>query len=151
MSRLEISVPVGAPAALTWQLLTDWDRQGEWMLATTVRTVGPQRRGVGDRLEAFTGLVTPIGRIGFVDTMAVTDWQADRSVTVAHTGRVVRGSGTFQVLALTDTASRIVWREDLAIPGGRLGAALWSLTRPVSGWAVTRSLKLLARQVETVA
>ena len=92
MSELQVTVPVAAPAEAVWSALTDWDSQGEWMLGTSVRSVGPQRQGVGDRLEAFTG----VGRIGFLDTMVVTDWVDGVEVTVEHTGKVVRGSGTFR-------------------------------------------------------
>lgn len=147
MHTLELTVPVRAPVFDVWQRLTDWNRQGDWMLATTVRTVGPQRREPGDRLEAFTG----IGRIGFTDTMVVTEWIDGTEVTVAHTGRVVRGPGTFRVESAGADRSVVVWIENLTIPGGRLGALAWRLGKPVSRWAVSHSLRRFARQVESGA
>lgn len=145
MPTLQLTVPVRAPASRVWQRITDWSRQGDWMLATRVRTVGPQRRGPGDRLEAFTG----IGRLGFTDAMVVTNWVEATEVTVQHTGRVVRGFGTFRVEPIGDSASVLIWIESLRIPGGRLGAVAWRLAKPMSRWAVGSSLRRFARQVET--
>ncbi len=41
--RVELAVPVevDAPAAVVWDYVTDWERQGEWMLGTRVRVTGP--------------------------------------------------------------------------------------------------------------
>lgn len=144
MSELQVTVPVSAPAPAVWSALTDWDSQGEWMMGTAVRSVGPQRQGAGDRLEAFTG----IGRIGFLDTMVVTDWVDGVEVTVEHTGKVVRGSGTFRVEPDGPDRSAVIWIENLSIPGGAVGEFLWRLTRPVSRWAVVHSLRRFAAQVE---
>lgn len=145
---LTIRVPVQAASRRVFAALTDWPRQSEWMLATTVRAVGPQRRGVGDRLEAFTGLRTRWGNIGFLDTMVVTDWVDGRSVTVAHTGRIVRGGGTFAVTPRSSSHCEVSWTEDLVIPGGSAGRLIWLVTGPISRWAVRHSLQRFARQVE---
>lgn len=144
MSDLTVTVPVDAPAHRVWEALTDWDSQSDWMLGTVVRSVGPQRRGAGDRIEAFTG----IGPLGFLDTMVVTDWVEGVEVTVAHTGKVVRGSGTFRVEPEGPARSVVVWIENLSVPGGPVGEFLWRLTRPVSRWAVTHSLRRFAGAVE---
>lgn len=145
MSELTVTVPVAAPADQVFAALTDWDSQGDWMLGTHVRSVGPQRRGPGDRLEAFTG----VGPIGFLDTMTVSEWIDWVEVTVDHTGRVVRGSGTFRVEPDGPDRSAVVWIENLTIPGGALGRALWRATRPISRWAVTHSLRRFAAGVES--
>ncbi len=143
MSHLQVIVPVAASAQRVWQALTDWDTQGRWMLGTTVRSVGPQRGAAGDRIEAFTG----IGPVGFLDTMTVTEWIDGREVTVAHTGRIVRGTGTFRVDPDGPDRSQVVWIENLSVPGGRVGEVLWRLTRPVSRWAVQHSLRRFAAQL----
>ena len=146
---MTIRVPVSAPAPVVFDALTDWERQSSWMMATKVRSVGPQSKGVGDRLEAFTGIRTPWGSVGFLDSMVVSDWVPGRSVTVVHTGKIVRGSGTFSVTPQGTTNSEIAWNEDLRIPGGALGRLLWILSSPASRWAVRRSLTRLAQQLET--
>ncbi len=151
MSDIEISVsaPVSAPASRAFTALTDWARQSSWILATDVRPVGPQRRGVGDRFEAFTGLRTPWADIGFLDTMVVTEWLEGRSVTVAHTGRVVRGSGTFAVTPRSSGSCDVSLTENLDIPGGRVGLALFAVTVPLTRWAIKFSLQRFARQVQS--
>ena len=70
-------------------------------------------------------------------------------VTVDHTGRVVRGSGTFRVEPDGPDRSMVVWIENLSIPGGAVGRFLWRASRPVSKWAVTHSLRRFAAQVES--
>jgi hypothetical protein len=147
-SDLTIRVPVAAPAPKVFAALTDWARQSEWILATKVWPVGPQRRGVGDRLEAFTGLRTRFGNIGFLDTMVVTEWLEGRSVTVSHTGKIVRGGGTFAVTPRSQQTCEVSWTENLSIPGGAVGRWLFRLGSPVSRWAVGFSLRRFAHQVE---
>ena len=144
-----ITVPIDAPAATVFDAMTDWARQSSWMLATKVRPVGPQRKAVGDRLEAFTGVKTPLGGLGFLDTMVVADWVPGRSVTVVHTGRVVQGSGTFAVTPRSKESCELAWTENLRIPGGPVGRLLWLLVSPFSHWAVRYSLQKFARQVES--
>lgn len=146
--ELTVSAPVAAPAPAVFAAVTDWDRQSQWILATTVRTVGPQQGGIGDRFEAFTGLRSRWGSIGFLDTMVVTDWIDGRSVTVAHTGKVVRGSGRFAVTPRSADSCEVSLTENLTIPGGALGRAAWLVTRPISRLAIRYSLHRFARQVE---
>ncbi|GAA1307321.1 SRPBCC family protein [Saccharothrix xinjiangensis] len=111
MTRFELRVRVDAPATRTWAALTDWDRQGEWMLGTRVRVTAGDGAGVGSELSAFTG----IGRLGFTDTMRVTAWEPPVRCAVDHTGRLVRGTGEFLVLP-RGPRSELVWAEDVALP-----------------------------------
>ena len=79
-------MPVAAPAETTWAALTDWTRQGEWMLGTSVRVTGGDGRGVGSTLAAFTG----VGPLGFTDTMRITGLerrQRSPDAPGAHAGR----------------------------------------------------------------
>ena len=147
-SDVTITIPIAAPADVVFDAMTDWARQSSWMLATDVRPVGPQRRAVGDRLEAFTGLKTPLGGLGFLDTMVVADWVPGRSVTVVHTGRVVQGTGTFAVTPRSKDLCELAWSENLRIPGGAAGRLQWLIISPFSRWAVRYSLQRFAQQVE---
>jgi hypothetical protein len=63
--QLRLEVDVAAPVERTWAAATDWDRQGEWMLATRVRGTVRDGRGVGGQLAATTGL----GPLAVVDRM----------------------------------------------------------------------------------
>jgi hypothetical protein len=137
-------VEIGAPAREVWDYVFDWPRQGEWIPATRVRVVNGDGHEVGARVEAWTG----IGRVGFVDTMTITGWDPPRVCEVAHTGRVVRGSGVFSVVPLGDDRARFDWREDLEIPLGRLGYAGFLATRPAFGFGVRRALDGLRRRIE---
>ena len=58
--RIQVDVVVDAPPEAVWAAVTDWERQSEWMLGTTVRATDHGGVGVGGGIEAFTGL----GRLG---------------------------------------------------------------------------------------
>jgi uncharacterized protein YndB with AHSA1/START domain len=141
-------IDVDAPPERVWALLTDWERQGDWMLATDVRTVdGPAQRLHG-RLAARTGLPLPGGRrIGVLDTMIITRWEPPRLVEVQHTGRIVRGPGTFEVLPRGEH-STVVCTETWYLPYGYLGVAGWFLARPAVVWGLRKSLTRLATLAE---
>lgn len=144
--RVELAVRVRAPVRAVWEAVTDWAAQGEWMTATRVRPMDGDGRGVGGRIEAFTGF----GALGFLDTMVVTEWRPPSRCAVLHTGRLVRGTGAFAVEEDRDApgAARLVWYEDLDLPAGALGVLGWVLLRPLVRLGVARSLGRLARSVE---
>ena len=83
-----IVLPV--PPEQAWRAVVDWPRQGQWMLATRVRG----GHGAGAQVVARTG----IGPLGFTDAMVITHWEPPRRCVVAHTGRVIRGAGVFEVV-----------------------------------------------------
>jgi len=137
-------IDVDAPPERVWALLTDWERQGEWMLLTDVRTVdGPAQRLHG-RLAARTGLPLPGGRrLGVLDTMIITKWEPPHLVEVQHTGRIVRGPGTFEVQPRGEH-STVVCTEVWYLPYGYLGVAGWFLARPLVVRGLRTSLRRLA-------
>lgn len=144
MTDLVLSVEVRAPAGTTWLALTDWARQGEWMLATDVKVVEGNGRSVGTRLAAFTG----IAGIGFTDTMEITSWEPPVRCGVRHLGSVVQGSGVFQVVAKGANRSTFVWAEHLRLPFGPLGRLGWPVVRPPIALGVRQSLRRFARFAE---
>lgn len=143
-ATLVLRVPVAAPAADTFAGAVDWDGQGEWMLGTRVRGTVQGGVGVGGGIEAFTG----VGPLGFLDTMVIEEWDPPRRCHVRHTGRLVRGTGTFEVEERGPDASVFVWREDLDLPLGALGRLGWPLVRPLFAAGVRLSLRRFARWVE---
>ena len=143
-AHIAVDVVVDAPPQAVWEAVTDWPRQSEWMLGTTVRSTELGGVGVGGGLEAFTG----VGRAGFLDTMIITEWDPPWKCVVRHTGQVVKGLGIFEVLALPGGRSRFVWAEELDLPLGVLGRIGWPVVRPGFAWGVRRSLQKLARDVE---
>jgi uncharacterized protein YndB with AHSA1/START domain len=149
-SRVELPVPVevDAPAAVVWAYVTDWERQGEWMLGTRVRVTGGDGRGVGTTLHAVTG----VGRLGVPDTMEVVEFVAPSDgapgrAAVRHTGRVIRGDGFFEVTSLGPQRSRFTFTELIDLPLGVLGRLGWPLVRPVIRAGFVASLRRMADHV----
>lgn len=145
MKHLRLEVPVNAPPETVFAAAIDWKGQGEWMLGTDVQPVFGDGTGVGGRLEAWTG----VGRVGFLDTMVITEWEPPHRVVVEHTGRVVRGVGIMEVHPTPEGASTFVWAEELDIPLGVLGRIGWPLVRPAFAAGVRASLRKFAELVES--
>ncbi|GAA4549163.1 SRPBCC family protein [Amycolatopsis samaneae] len=144
MTDLVLSVEVGASAGTTWLALTDWARQGEWMLGTRVEVVEGNGRSVGSKLAAFTG----IAGIGFTDTMEIIGWEPPVRCSVRHLGSLVQGTGAFQVVAKGANRSTFVWAEHLRLPFGPLGRLGWPAVRPAFALGVRQSLRRFARFAE---
>lgn len=144
MADIELDVIVDAPPEAVWALVTDWERQGEWMLGTDVHVVSGDGASVGSAIAAWTGA----GRAGFTDTMTITRWEPPFECDVLHTGRVVRGTGRFAVVALPSGRSRFVWEESLDLPLGAAGRLGWPLVRPAFVAGVKSSLHRMAALAE---
>jgi hypothetical protein len=135
--RIVAQVTVRAGPEQVWQAATDWSRQHEWMWGTRV-TGG---HGIGADVTGWTG----IGPVGFTDTMVITEWDPPLRCVVLHTGRVVRGSGVFEVIG-TAPSCEFRWVEDLDLPlPAALGRLAGLLIRPVAGWGLRASLRRFAR------
>jgi uncharacterized protein YndB with AHSA1/START domain len=133
---------VDAPAETVWNAVTDWEHQDAWMLGTVTHAYGPP--GVGQRLAAFTG----VGKLGFLDTIRVIEWEPPRRCVVEHTGTVVRGLGIVEVEPLDEETCRLHWREELDLPYGWLGRLGWFVVRPAFLAGVRISFDRFAAQVE---
>ncbi|MBA3418113.1 MAG: SRPBCC family protein [Geodermatophilaceae bacterium] len=140
MPELTVAVDVDAPAERVWAALTDWDRQGDWMLGTTVRATLGKGCRVGDEMQAATG----IGRVRFVDRMRITRWEPPHVCDVLHYGRLVRGSGTF-IVRERGRGATVIWSEQLDLPLGRLGRWGWPVVRPAARLGLQQSLRRFAR------
>ena len=139
MTEVEITSRVLVPAepADLWRLAMDWSRQGDWMLATRVR--GGQ--GAGASVVARTG----IGPVGFTDTMVITQWHPPRRCVVRHTGRVVRGTGVFEVIP-RGRLTEFAWTERLQLPWPASGA-LGRLVAGPARWVMGASLRRFRRLI----
>jgi uncharacterized protein YndB with AHSA1/START domain len=142
-TEIRLEVDVAAPVERTWAAATDWDRQGEWMLGTTVRGTVQDGHGVGGGILAVTG----IGRLAAVDTMEITEWSPPYACHVRHTGRVVRGTGSFEVRERPG-GSTFTWSEQLDLPLGALGRLGWRLVRPAFVAGLRHSLRSFATWAE---
>jgi hypothetical protein len=139
-NRVEITARVQVPQSQerVWHAVVDWPRQGEWMLATRVRG----DHGLGARVVARTG----IWLVGITDTMVITEWGPPRRCVVRHTGRVVRGTGVFEVVP-AGAGSEFRWTERLELPFGAAGRWGWRLARPLARRGMNLSLRRFARFV----
>jgi hypothetical protein len=147
-ATLPVPVDVDAPADVVWAYVTDWERQGEWMLGTRVRVTGGDGRGVGTHLHAVTG----VGPVGVPDTMEVTEFRAPAGdvpgrAAVRHTGAVIKGEGFFEVEALGPQRSRFTFTELVDLPLGVLGRLGWAVGRPVVRLGFVKSLERMAQRV----
>ncbi|HET9945571.1 MAG TPA: SRPBCC family protein [Actinomycetes bacterium] len=141
MAELVLTQDVDAPAEQVWEVLTDWAVHDRWMLLT--RAEGD--RAEGGEIRAFTG----VGRVGFLDSMTITVWEPPRRAVVRHTGKVVRGSGAFEVEDLGAGRSRVVWSEWVLLPLGAVGQLAWPVVRIPLRLLLQASLRRLARYVVT--
>jgi hypothetical protein len=133
-------VDVDAPPETVFAAATDWGRQGEWMLGTTVRVCRGDGHSIGSEVEAVTG----IAGIGVADRMRITVWDAPSRCEMRHLGRVVRGIGIFAVRPRGRGAATFEWTEQLELPLGTLGEWGWPLIRPLFGWGLRFSLDRFA-------
>jgi carbon monoxide dehydrogenase subunit G len=145
--RLEVEQVVEAPREVVWRVLTEWERQPEWMVdAKSVEVLTPRRDGVGTTIRCPTNLLG----VTVQDVMRVTAWDPPFRLGVVHLGRVITGEGAFELHATTPGSTRLVWWEEIDPPMGRIGE--WGASRlalPVIERIFARSLRRLADLVES--
>lgn len=146
--RVEVSRYVFAPPELVWAVLTDWERQADWMVdARSVAVTSEHREGPGVRVVCPTDVLG----VTVEDEMAVTEWVAEERLTVEHLGNVITGTGTFQ-LEPTPVGTRVIWREEVEPPLGRLGElGARLLVRPYVQRLFSRSIDNLKQLCEREA
>jgi uncharacterized protein YndB with AHSA1/START domain len=111
-NHIAMNLVINAPIEKVWAALADWESQGDWMLQTTVEVTSEIREGVGTTIAAFTG----IGKFGVMDHMVVTSWQPPHICDVAHTGKIIKGTGRFQLSAIDADTTRFDWSEEIETP-----------------------------------
>lgn len=151
MARVEERVHIHRPVAQVWDLLIDWESQPDWMQdARSVTVTSPNRTGVGVTIDVPTNI--PLG-ITVLDVMEVTEWEAQRTIAVRHTGRVIKGSGAFELaptrLPGGAEGTIFTWTEDIDAPLGVVGDTIARFTAvPVVSWVFRRSLRALKAYAE---
>jgi carbon monoxide dehydrogenase subunit G len=140
--RVAATIAVNAPPERVWRAVVDWPRQHEWIWGT--RVWGGQ--GVGAEVTGWTG----IGPVGFTDTMVITEWDPPRRCAVRHTGRIVRGTGVFEVAArgARGSSSEFRWAEYLQLPiRPAVGTLVAGVIGPIARWGLQSSLRRFTRLV----
>ena len=128
-----IDLPCGAEEA--WRVLTDWERQADWMRdADAVVVTSPVRAGVGVTLDVRTRLFQIPA---FTEAIEVTAWDPPSGLTIGH-GRPLRGHGEWSLTPIPD-GTRFTWLEDVELDIPVLGWALSACYAPVLGILLGRS------------
>jgi hypothetical protein len=142
--QADVSVSYDLPVSPddAFAAVLDWEGQGRWIPLTRTRVLAGAP-GVGQRIVARTG----VGPLGFDDPMTVTLWDPPRRCEVLHTGRVVRGTGSF-IVESAPAGSRFVWEERVLVPGGPLAPLIWPLGRLVTRVSLAFAQRRLARLLE---
>jgi hypothetical protein len=113
--RITINLPCSQERA--WAAIADWESQGNWMLQTKVWVTSHIREGVGTSISAFTGplykFYPKFSSLGLLDTMVVTKWQPPEICDVVHTGKILKGSGSFVLSPINATSTKFNWSETI--------------------------------------
>lgn len=139
-----VSADISAEPQRIWELLTDWENQGEWMReASDFEVVSAQRSGVG----TIVATTVRIGGIATRDRIRVDVWQPPDGTGRAHLGIVhlgrVKGRGDIRLTELPGGRVRLDWTERLQPPLGLLGTIGMRLFAPLFARTFRRDLALL--------
>jgi carbon monoxide dehydrogenase subunit G len=141
---IELLDTMPGPPEIVWALLTDWERQGDWMLeASDVVVVGRQREGVGVEARAKVRIAGITTR----DRIRVTMWEPPRILVIEHLGWV-KGTGELQMAPIRE-GTRLRWRESLFPPArlGPFGVIGLRLFAPILRRIFRRDLRVLRELV----
>lgn len=148
LSHLELNIKIYRPVKTVWDCLVDWKSQGDWMLQTKVWSELDQDRtiknGKGVLIFAFTGLfpnLYPKIRLGILDTMEITKFKPPVLCEVVHIGRIIRGTGKFE-LKKSKNGTIFNWQEDLVAH-----PVFLLIMKPLLLIGVWLSLRRFARQL----
>jgi Polyketide cyclase / dehydrase and lipid transport len=141
--RIERSIELPCGAEEAWRVLTDWERQADWMRdADAVVVTSSMRSGTGVTLEVRTRLFQIPA---FTETIEVTAWDPPSRLTIEH-GSPVHGHGEWS-LASTDDGSRLTWVEEVELEAPLLGWLLTACYAPVLGVVMRRSMRGLRASI----
>ena len=120
VNQIKIRLKISAPIEKVWAAIADWESQGDWMLQTRVWVTSDIRSGIGTSISALTGPLVKSGlNIGLLDKMVVTNWQPPYLCEVDHVGKVIKGTGKFE-LTNSSTSQEIEttfdWSETIEAP-----------------------------------
>ena len=119
-NEIKIQIKIKAPIEKVWAAIADWESQGDWMLQTRVWVTSDIRSGVGTSISALTGPLVKSGFIfGLLDKMVVTNWQPPYLCEVDHVGKVIKGTGKFELTDLSSEQEAVTnfdWSETIKAP-----------------------------------
>ncbi|MGH2756521.1 MAG: SRPBCC family protein [Actinomycetota bacterium] len=137
---IELTVTLPGPPDVVWELLTDWEHQGDWMLeASDFVVVSAARTGIGVEAAA----TVKIGGIKTRDRIRVTGWEPPKRLAIEHLGWVSGRAELHLTPGLDAPATHLYWKEELRPPLGLLGALGLSAFKPLMMRVFQRDLRVL--------
>jgi carbon monoxide dehydrogenase subunit G len=125
--RVEREIELPATPEEAWAVLTEWERQADWMLdADRVDVVSEAREGTGVRLAVRTRV---LGIPAFTEPMQVTGWDPPRELGISH-GGPVRGDGRWRLEPIPG-GTRFLWTEEVSLRAPLVGELAARLYAPV--------------------
>lgn len=142
---LTFRITIRASKQTVFNYVSDWEKQSDWILFTTVKRLSDSTAVKDVNLLA----VTKIGPFELLDTMVVTEWQPFEKIVVEHTGRIVLGKGVFSVRQLSGETCEFIWQEITPVPFGIIGRIGLKIFEPVLRIPFSLSVKKLKKNIES--
>ena len=140
--RVESSITLPVDSRRAWELMTDWERQPEWMRdADRVEVLTPHREGSGVRIAVKTSV---LGIPMFTEVLETITWEPFQLIVVAHSG-FVSGVGIWR-FEPDAGRTRVTWTEDLSMPIPLLGRIALAVYRPLMRRLMAGSLESFRRR-----
>ena len=138
---IEVSTNLPGSPNVVWGLITDWERQGDWMLeASDFVVTSVQREGIGVEAEATIS----IGGIKTRDAIRVVGWEPGHRLAIQHLGWV-SGIGEIFLTPTGPDHTYLFWREELANPAlGAVGSLGLTIFKPLMKRIFERDLLVLS-------
>jgi hypothetical protein len=141
---LTFKITIAADQKRIFDYLSDWQKQSDWILFTTVHKVSTAPNQKGTTLLA----TTKFSLLKFVDTMRVAEWLPPQKIVVEHTGRVILGKGVFKIQKISENNCEFTWEEITPIPFGFVGQIGLITLKPLLKIMFGMSLKKLKSNIE---
>ena len=107
-------------------MLTDWERQADWMRdADRVEVRSAHREGLGVLIAVSTRV---LNIPAFTEQLEVVAWDPPHRLRIAHRS-AIRGTGDW-ILEPFVGGTRFTWIEDVTLPWGVVGRAALRTYRP---------------------
>lgn len=144
MSDIEVDMEVAAPREHVWEVLTDFDRIGEWISAHEGFPEPPPDLAPGVQFRQ---------RLGTGDLNGEVEWTVDAVEPPSYvewhgTGPAGAAARVSYRLHDTDTGTRVEHRTELDFPGGPLGGVAATAAKPQGRAEMESSLERLRDLVE---
>lgn len=145
---MQVSRSIVLPTRIeeAWSVLTDWERQADWMRdADRVDVVTEHREGVGVGIAVRTRVYgVPV----FTERLEVLAWDPPRRLVMGHRS-FVGGTGTW-ILEPVDAGTRFTWIEDLSLPLPVVGEIALAVYRPFMRWLMGKAMADLGRFIVAI-